>query len=154
MDVKEMLIRQLKACHGENTWFVPLNVALDGLTQEQAAWKSEESTNSIWEIVNHLIYYNERYLNKFQGIRNKQSAESITATFKNAKKLSWSDAVDQINTIMSDWMKAVKEGNEKQLDEWSADIAYLTVHTTYHIGQIVAIRKQQGSWNPKQGVYE
>src|SRR5215470_10448177 len=59
---REVLLEQFKACYDENNWFVALKNALAGVTPEQAAWKPETLDNSIWESVNHLVYWNERYL--------------------------------------------------------------------------------------------
>jgi hypothetical protein len=35
---------------------------------------------------------------------------------------------------------------------WYDMFAQMTIHNAYHIGQIVHLRKQQGSWNQAQGV--
>ncbi|WMX56720.1 DinB family protein [Peribacillus sp. R9-11] len=64
MNLKAVLLEQMGACYEQKNWFVPLNIAIDGLSAEQASWKSRDS-NSIWQIVNHLIFWNERYLNRF-----------------------------------------------------------------------------------------
>ncbi|WP_228552259.1 DinB family protein [Gracilibacillus salitolerans] len=76
MNVKDIFLAQLNACH-ENTWFVALLNSIDGLTEEQASWKPSETTNSIFEIVNHLIFYNQRYLNSFKGIPNEKNVDDI-----------------------------------------------------------------------------
>lgn len=62
MNVKDVLLVQINSWE-ENTWFVSLLNSIDGLTEEQANWKPNETSNSISEIVNHLIFYNQRYLN-------------------------------------------------------------------------------------------
>jgi uncharacterized damage-inducible protein DinB len=152
MNTKEIFLKQLQACHDRNTWFVSLQSAINGLTEEQASWKNNEMTNSIWDIVNHLAFYNQRYLNLFKGIPNTKDVDSNNSTFRNTDELSWCYTVELINTIMSDWIKAVQECDQNELNVWSSELAHLTIHTTYHIGQIVHIRKQQGSWDPKQGV--
>ena len=149
MNVKDVLLAQLNACH-ENTWFVSLLNSVEGLTEEQANWKPSESTNSIFEIVNHLIFYNERYLNRFIDIPNEKN--DYNNTFRNRKELNWNDAVKKITEIMSEWKNVVMEVDNKKLDEKAPDLAHLTIHTTYHTGQIIYIRKLQGVWNSKEGV--
>ncbi|MBN6886376.1 putative damage-inducible protein DinB [Cytobacillus horneckiae] len=149
MSDKEILLAQLDACHNTNTWFVSLLNSIDGLTEEQAMWKQSESTNSIFEIINHLIYYNSRYLNRFKGIPNIESG--VQNTFTNTD-LNWADAVKRIDNIMSEWKHAVKKSDNHTLNRWALDLAHLTTHTAYHTGQILQLRKLQDSWNPRDGV--
>ncbi|MGR3764193.1 DinB family protein [Rossellomorea sp. NS-SX7] len=149
MNTKDVFIVQLDACH-ENTWFVSLLNSVDGLTEKQANWKPNETTNSIFEIVNHLIFYNERHLNRFKNIPVEKIEDDNT--FRNRKDLSWDEAVKKITEITTEWTKAVKESDEENLDEKAPVLAHLTIHTTYHTGQIIYNRKLQGIWNPEEGV--
>lgn len=153
MNCKDILVAQLNACHNHDTWFVSLQSALRGLTAEQASEKTKNSANSIHEIVNHLIYYNERYLNRFNGITNPKGVESNDDTFTENAHRSWQSTVETMDNIMSEWIISVKDSQEDRLQQWAADLTHLTIHTTYHIGQIVQIRKEQGSWNPSNGVH-
>jgi uncharacterized damage-inducible protein DinB len=153
MSSKDIFVAQLKACHDQDTWFVSLQNAIRGLTDEQASWKKKGITNSILEIINHLIYYNQRYLNRLKGISNGKGLPSNDLTFSNIDLRNWQTCVELIDQIMSDWISSVQECPEEKLEEWSSDLAHLTIHTAYHIGQIVHIRKQQGSWNPTNGVH-
>jgi uncharacterized damage-inducible protein DinB len=154
MNSKDIFLKQLRACHNKNGWFVSLHSAVNGLTAEQALWKSIESTNSIWEIVNHLIFYNRRYLHRFKETPLPQTeVNSNKATFNNLNDEDWQSTIININTIMSEWVNTVKDSQEDKVESWSSDLVHLTIHNAYHIGQIVHIRKQQGTWNPKQGVH-
>jgi uncharacterized damage-inducible protein DinB len=146
---KEILLAQLDACH-ENTWFVSLLNAIDGVSKEQASWKPNETSNSIFEIVNHLIFYNERYLNWFKGMKNESTAE--TNTFENKGALSWSETVKRITHIMNEWKRVVEQSDLTESDNKALELAHLTIHTTYHTGQIIYIRKLHDSWDPKNGV--
>ncbi|WP_194842013.1 hypothetical protein [Gracilibacillus salitolerans] len=46
----------------------------------------------------------------------------------------------------------MEEANANKIDKWAPVLAHLTIHITYHTGQILYIRKLQGMWNPKDGV--
>jgi uncharacterized damage-inducible protein DinB len=150
MNAKQVLLLQLDACHDQNTWFVSLINSIKDLTEEQAMWKPNEATNSISEIIHHLIYYNQRHLYRLKGIENEESTNE--STFKNREGLSWSETSVRIDQLMADWKKAVEEADEVNLNNWAEIIAHLTIHTTYHAGQILYIRKLQGSWDPQAGV--
>jgi uncharacterized damage-inducible protein DinB len=80
MTAKGILIKQLKACFNETNWFVTAETALDGLTDEQGNWKAANLDNSIREEVNHLSYWNERWLRRFRGEEIEDAPES-DATF-------------------------------------------------------------------------
>lgn len=153
MNTKDIILSQLSACHNQNSWFVSLNNAIHGLTAEQAFWKSNETVNSIWEIVSHLAFYNKRYLNRFKDIPISNEVDSNENTFKNIDGLSWEHTVELTNKILSEWIIFVEECGDEEIQRWSSDITYLTLHNAYHIGQIVHIRKQREIWDPKQGVH-
>jgi uncharacterized damage-inducible protein DinB len=53
---------------------------------------------------------------------------------------------------MTDWEKAVEAADDQKLAENASTIAHVGTHNAYHIGQIVFVRKEQGSWDPSKGV--
>jgi uncharacterized damage-inducible protein DinB len=155
---KSILLEQLTACFDQNNWFVSLKHALEGLTEEQASWKSGEKTNSIWELVNHLNFYNERYYDRFQGKKIEDVAHDYN-TFETGDGLGWQATVNKCLQILFDWRKALEKTNEEKLTskenldyEWFLALSNMTIHNAYHIGQIVHIRKQQEAWDAEQGV--
>lgn len=152
MDMKDVFLQQLTACYDQNTWFVSLNNAIKGLTAEQASCRDGQAVNSIWGIVNHLAFYNQRYLNRFNSIPNSDGPESNSSTFKNIDEQTWESTVKLINEIMSGWRTSLEKSDDQKINDWALELAHLTLHNTYHIGQIVHIRKQKGIWDTKQGV--
>jgi uncharacterized damage-inducible protein DinB len=54
---------------------------------------------------------------------------------------------------MTEWEQAVAAASDAKVAENASMIAHVGTHNAYHIGQIVYIRKEQGSWNPAQGVH-
>jgi len=53
---------------------------------------------------------------------------------------------------MTEWEAAVQAADEEKLKSWYTIIAHIGTHNAYHIGQIIFVRKEQGSWNPEKGV--
>jgi len=53
---------------------------------------------------------------------------------------------------MTDLEKLVADADDRQLAKWAPTIGNICTHNAYHIGQIVYVRKLQGSWNPDKGV--
>jgi uncharacterized damage-inducible protein DinB len=165
MDSKQILLEQMQSCHNETNWFVTVNTALAGLTAEQAAWRDGSLVNSIWQITNHLIFWNRRYLDRFKGIPNPEMKGDNDSTFEGEKTsgtdADWKKTAEDMDKIMSEWEEALKETDEAKLEiPMSKDregpcgsyIALVTLHSAYHIGQIVTLRKQQGSWDKSKGV--
>jgi hypothetical protein len=160
MNAKEILLHQLVACHDEENWFVPITRAVEGLTAEQAAWHDESSNNSIWGNVNHLFFWNERYLLKFIGVEPEKFEGGNDSTFKGEKETGsdedWKAATERLFTALSRWRTALAEAGEEKLSSpfspsssWYEVIADINAHTAYHLGQIIHTRKLQGSWTPK-----
>ncbi|WP_026677507.1 DinB family protein [Fictibacillus gelatini] len=162
MNRKEIFLEQFTVCYNENSWFVALKNALEGLTAEQASWKETDGTNSIREIVNHLVFYHERWLNRFKGIEVPPAEGINDMTFENADEECWESTVKRLNANLSEWYKMLEESDESKFGQpaykeadtpWWSVLINLTTHMAYHTGQIIHIRKQQGIWDPKQGVH-
>jgi len=164
MTTKEILLEQFTACYDENGWFVALKNAVNNLTAEQAIWKTENLDNSIWEILSHLNFYNEAYLTRFKGMTVDYSGTENSETFAGAETVSeeaWQAEIGKFDSIMTEWRSLLEAVAESKFDEsvsetnesaWSSLIAHVNAHNAHHGGQIVVLRKLQGSWDAKQGV--
>jgi uncharacterized damage-inducible protein DinB len=159
MTQKEILLAQFAASYNEEGWFVPLRAALDGLTAQEAA-RHDGATHSVWQTVNHLIFWNTRYLNRFNGVPNTPMTESNAETFSENNGTpsddAWQAALAQLDAVMKSWQAAIAaaddsklqtEATPKQRGSWFKVITNLTLHTAYHTGQILLLRKQHGTWN-------
>jgi len=161
---KEVLIAQFNRCYDENGWFVSARNALEGLTAEQADWSPEGSDNSIWETLTHITYYNNAYLQRFKGIDFEYEISTNDDTFKGSAFPSedeWQKVVAEFDAVMTEFRELLTSADATKLDElvsdenprkWSSLIADINAHNAYHAGQILLIRKLQGSWNPEKGV--
>lgn len=164
MPTKEILLEQFTACYDENGWFVALKNALRNLTADEASWKTENIENSIWEILAHLNYYNNAYLQRFKGIKFVYSISSNDETFSGAEKTdenAWEAEVGKFDAIMSEWRNLLEAADESKFDElaskknkssWASVLAHINAHNAHHGGQIVLIRKLQKSWDTSKGV--
>ncbi|OIU71722.1 DinB family protein [Rossellomorea aquimaris] len=173
MDIFRM---EMNFCWNTETWFVPLESALKDLDSKHASWQPPGGGNTIWQIVNHLNYYNVVLVNQLKDpISPKKAAsgkavygdigepadpewESILAvdTFGARGDLEdtekWEAVLAETRQIFGDLRKTLEQGNDRQLDEERIGrLARQMLHNAYHIGQIVLIRKQQGSWPKERG---
>ncbi len=151
--VKSVLLEQLKTTHDKKEWFVPVNIAVEGLTAEQAMWKDSSGNHSVGQLVNHLYFWNARELAKFKGEKPGEFSGNNEETFANKlDKESWPALVKKLNDVLTQMEKLISESSDEKLKTFYEDIANISTHNAYHTGQIIFVRKLQGSWNPDKGV--
>jgi uncharacterized damage-inducible protein DinB len=82
-------------------------------------------------------------------------------TFTFLKELEWEQVLERFNAVITDWYETLKNSEDEKFDQyiseesketWLESLSSITLHNAYHIGQIVTIRKMQGSWDPQQGL--
>ncbi|WP_223151762.1 DinB family protein [Chitinophaga qingshengii] len=149
---KSVLLSQLRSTHNQKDWFVPANTAVAGLTAEQANWKDGKGNHSVGQLVQHLVFWNERSLAKLQGKPKKEFSGDNNETFADVNKVSWDAAVKKLDEILTGLEQYVEKADEKSLAAAADEIAHISAHNAYHVGQILFVRKEQGSWNPENGV--
>ncbi len=143
--VKSLLLQQLKNTHTEQDWFVPLKKAIAGVTSEQSKWKDEANNHSIGELVSHLIFWNERVLTAFKEENLPEFNNDNDTTFEVSEGIGWI-AEKKLDSIQNEWEQLVEKATDDQLMKWHMSIANICTHNTYHTGQIIYIRKQNGWW--------
>lgn len=150
--LKGVLLEQLRTTHNQKDWFVPAKTALEGLTPDQASWKDKSGNHSIGQLANHLVFWNNQQLAKFKGQVPPKYSGKNDETFTSFDAKSWAATVQQLDEVLGAWEKAVEGADDQKLKEWSSTIAHIGTHNAYHIGQILYIRRLQGSWDPEKGV--
>jgi uncharacterized damage-inducible protein DinB len=162
--MKEILIEQFKAGYAENGWFVALKNALEGVTAEQAVWRAEGFEHSVWDAVYHLTFWNGRWLKRYRDEPLEPGSIVIAETFQAPEdpgEDDWREMLGRFYGVMDALRNVLEDISEEKLNElvsekygepWSVPFAHINIHNAYHTGQIVVIRKLQGSWNPEQGV--
>lgn len=141
-------------------WYPPLEAALEGLTAREAAWQPPGGGNTIWQTLRHLNYWNEFMLHRITGspgeperIRND---ETFGPAVDPADEDGWRAEVARARDLAGRLREAVAKLSEADLERSLPDIgtvaeslAAWTLHDAYHTGQIILIRKMQGSWPAK-----
>ncbi len=150
--LKGVLLEQLHTTHDVKDWFVPANIAVEGLTAEQASWTDGKGNHSVGQLAYHIVFWNKEQLAKFKGEPPVKFSGNNDETFDKFDAKAWNDTVRQLDQVMTDWEKAVESADDQTLQKWASTIAHIGAHNAYHIGQIIYVRKGQGSWNPEKGV--
>ena len=152
MTLKEVLLEQLKTTHNQKDWFVPANGAVEGLTADQAKWTDGKGNHSVGQLTVHITFWDKQELAKFKGETPAKFSGNNDETFNSFDSKNWAAAVKEMDEVLTDWEKAVEGADEKKLALWASEIAHVGAHNAYHIGQIIYVRKEQGSWDPEKGV--
>jgi hypothetical protein len=158
--LKSVLLAQLRSTHNKAEWFVPLNTAVAGLTPEQARWvpKSEGPNNpapedhSVGMVAYHLLYWNEQSLHQLKGEKVPPPTNDNTETFNKFDAATWADTVKKLDENLTALEQLVEAADDAKIAAIANTIAHISTHNAYHTGQIIMIRKLQGSWDPKKGV--
>ncbi len=158
--LRSILLAQLRSTHNKAEWFVPINTAIAGLTPEQAKWipKSNGPNNpapadhSVGMLAYHLLFWNTEALAKFTGEKAPPVPSDNTETFNNFDATNWPETVQKLDAVLTAWEKAVEQADDTKLQAQAETIAHIGTHNAYHLGQILEIRKLQGSWDPAKGV--
>ena len=150
--LRGILVEQLRTTHTVKDWYVPVMVAVDGLTPEQATWTDGKGNHSVGQLTYHLLFWDRRALEQFKGENPQKFSGNNDETFNNFDSKQWRDTVRQLDQVMTEWEKAVEAADDAKLAKDASLIAHVGAHNAYHIGQIVFVRKEQGSWNPEKGV--
>ena len=102
--------------------------------------------------MNHLIFWNQQYLAKFNGEKPAAFSGDNKETFASVDKMSWEASVKQIDQVLLAWEKAIEGAGDAKLAKWASNIAQISTHNAYHTGQIIYIRKMNGNWDAAKGV--
>ena len=152
-DLRGVLMEQLRTTHNAEDWFVPVSIAVDGLTAEQAQWKpAGKDAHSVGQLAYHIWYWDQRSLAQFKGEKLPAFDGNNNETFDKFSAAEWDDLVKKLNQELVDWETAVQQADDAKLAANASLIAHIGAHRAYHVGQILYVRKLQGSWNPEKGV--
>lgn len=150
--LREVLLAELRSTHNSEEWFVPANIAVKGLTPEQAKWTDGKGNHSVGQLAYHLVFWNRQSLAKLKGETPDKFSGNNDDTFNNFDEKTWNETVQQLDQVLTDLEKWVETADEAKLKERAQLFTRISTHNAYHVGQIIYVRKEQGSWDPKNGV--
>ncbi|EWG12307.1 DinB family protein [Cytobacillus firmus] len=152
IDAKTILLDQLLANANDRSWYISFYESVDGLSEAEAFWKPDDSSHSIAEIVQHLIFWNETW--QFRYKENQVNAVSRTTnnadTFLVRDEDTFFQLKEKLLKILLQWQELIEE--EQLLAvvngypvkaKWWAIISNAATHNAYHIGQLAYIRKMK-----------
>ncbi|SEF68589.1 DinB family protein [Paenibacillus sp. UNC499MF] len=157
MNGLDLLKRGWENAYGTEDWYAPLKNAVSGVSAEQASWRPQgEAGNTIWETVNHLVYYKQRLLELLLGEEQNHSARNNDDTFKtpdtHGSEEAWQRTLRELDDVHTRIGGLLDTKSDPDMDALYRDhpvgfrIGSIIQHDAFHTGEIVLIRKLQGSW--------
>jgi hypothetical protein len=113
--LRSILLDQLHTTHNEKDWFVPINVAVEGITADLANWKDSSGNHSVGQLTYHLLFWNGRELAKFKGESEQKFSGNNDETFNNFDSKKWNDTVKQLDQVMTELEKLVETADDAKL---------------------------------------
>lgn len=151
-NLKQLLLLQLHETHDQKNWFVSGKEAIAGLTAEQANWSDGKGNHSVGQLLYHINYWNAASLANFKGEKPEKFSGNNDDTFNKYDPKDWDAQVKKFDEIMSGIEQRVEAADDATLMKWAPTVSRIAEHNAYHLGEIVMVRKEQGAWNPDNGV--
>lgn len=146
MAIREEILRALDDTFGRRNWghqgFV---AATRGLTAAEAAWRPPDRAHTIWEQVNHVLYWKRHVLERLRG-RRPRSRQAWPAGGRTAIQLrqtlaecaSLHRALRAAVRRLGPEARDGRRGGRSRVQLLLGSLA----HESYHIGQIMALRRR------------
>ena len=140
-----------KGLYGENAHVNTITI-FDGLSMEQAG-EGIPGQHSIWQILNHMIYWQEyvlRLLKEEKTVPPKHASETWSTEVKPSNQGDWEGAVNKFTDGLNEAVRFAENENGVSFSQ-AEYLLSLISHNSYHAGQVVIIRRYLNQWPPPTG---
>jgi len=142
-------------------WHTDLNRALEGLTAEQALWRPAPGQHCIWDHVNHLTAWTEELCRTLSGEPPRRELyETLEPGWpppQSTDQAGWDAAVARLKGAHRNLVDTVARMTAGELAQRSKKgvpravrIIGCANHYSYHGGQVILLRRLQGTWEPER----
>lgn len=131
---------------------------LEGLEWQLAAVRPEGMPHSIFQVVNHMVYwldFSRQWLEGHKPPTPEHAAESWPGATSPEDAEEWSATVDRFQEGLAGFNQWVESGelfNDRGSGKTAVEIIQMiATHNSYHTGQIASLRRLVGDWPPPSG---
>jgi uncharacterized damage-inducible protein DinB len=155
MNRKEIVLHLWDTAYDIEGWHPPLKDAVKGIDHAAALWRPNADAHNIWELVNHLICYKDRFLCRLEGNEFDPAITDNEVTFQRGIGKTETEGqqriahLEQVQQSIKSNISGIADSDvDKPLPESALGMQILSLasHDSYHTGQIMFIRKLQRSW--------
>jgi len=138
---------------------VPTETVFDGLDWRLAGRQPAGSPLTIWQLLNHMIYWQDFGLSLLHGVEPEappHASDSWPGGLAPESEQAWLDAVARFRTGLAESRREGQHDPEAPTvtrpDRTRAERLMSTAsHNSYHAGQVALLRRMLGSWPPPGG---
>lgn len=131
----------------EGVWWAPWRGALEGLTAEEAAWQPTPDRHSIWQMVEHMIFWQEYFADRNEGAEPRSEQEVSRLNWQpnpEPDEAAWRRARERFATSHARVRRLLQDPQTPAPPKPQLDLRYLLLHDSYHIGQVMYVRALLG----------
>lgn len=145
-----------KALEGTGAHVKTLN-AVAGLSADLAGKKPDGTTHSIFQLLNHLVYWQDKCLEWLKGkdiAWPEHAPEGWPGGERPESQEEWDALVARFTGGVEAGMAQAEREDMFVVRERSSPVQMLrsvASHNSYHLGQIVLLRRMLGAWPPPGG---
>lgn len=143
----------VRALAGEDAHVDPER-ALAGLDAGQAGRLPGGAPHSVYQILCHVLYWQDLLLQALRGSEvawPSSAAEGWRAPPRPAGEEAWREAVDRFLAGVHEARERARELAANPEHPHFRYVLILALHNSYHLGQIVLLRRLMGAWPPPGG---
>ncbi|MHB1628691.1 MAG: DinB family protein [Bacilli bacterium] len=140
--------------------YASVNHIFENLDWRLAGQLPEGSPYTIWQLLNHLIYWQDYTLDLLAGKAPtvpEHAVDSWPGDAFPASEASWDTAVESFLAGLRMAQEAAKSSDLESAtparpeQSRAETLGMLMGHNSYHLGQVVLLRRMLGSWPPPSG---
>lgn len=150
-----------KLLYGKGAHALTLN-SLEGLDEKAVGKRPANSPHSIYQLLAHMIYWQEYELQKIAGEHPSYPAHAADSWLPETapKNLqAWHDTIQRFaeglrryETLLADPATDLARIIDAKKNETVRDVIIMIIaHNSHHLGQIITLRQQLGAWPPPKG---
>ena len=139
---------------------VEVSAAIDGMDWRLAGVRPPGAPHSVFRVLNHMIYWQDVFLQRLTGAYAPSPAHAIDGwPGEDAPRdaAQWTAAVERFNQGLVALQALINPDTlDDVLPNWNyrtraEAIANVASHNSYHLGQLVLLRRMLGAWPPPTG---
>ncbi len=147
------------ALRGEGA-HVEVAAALDGMEWQLARRRPAGAPHTVFQLLGHMIYWQDVFIQRLTGAHAPGPAHAAAGWPGNEAPVSeheWLAAVGRFDAGLALVQSLVSVHTlDERLPNWNhrtraEAIAGTASHNSYHLGQIVLLRRMLGAWPPPTG---
>lgn len=128
---------------------VSVEATLKNISASQALKRISSKSNSIWEIVNHLINWRLAILQRVQGVIFSSPDNNFFKPVADTSEEAWLESLQQFDATQHQWKELLANFDDDDFNKTYSisDQSYYELihgiiqHDAYHLGQIVLLSK-------------